>query len=377
MKTVLTFLILSIFFSINISNAQNVTITDANFKNYLLSVPAINTNSDGEIQASEAAAFTGGIYAANKNISDLSGIQAFTSITALECGYNHLTSIDVSNNTALKSLDCSANQLTTLDISHNAALTSLGCNNNQLTGLNCSANPQLSILTCGYNNLTGLNILSNSALTSLSCEHNNLPNLNVDNNTALVTLSCGYNQLPSLNVLNNLSLKYLYCQNNLTTYFDLYTLSVLKEIDVSNNKLTGLNVENGNNYNFTVFSAIGNPNLTCIGVDNVGYMNSTWSSGKDPGTAFSTNCLSVGVKEIDNNKNYSVYPNPSNESFVIYSKGSDKQTANLYDTNGKCVCTKILNGTTEIKTSELNNGIYTLIVKSDSGISTEKIVVTR
>jgi Leucine-rich repeat (LRR) protein len=360
-----------------IANAQNVTIPDANFKNYLLSVPAINTNSDGEIQYSEAAAFTGGIYAGYKNISDLTGIQAFTNITTLDCGNNNLTSLDVSNNATLKNLDCSNNSLTTLSVTNNPALVTLGCNNNQLTGLNCSANPQLSILNCGYNNLTGLNILSNAALTSLSCENNNLPNLNVDYNPALVTLTCGNNQLPSLNVLNNLSLKYLNCQNNQITYFDLYTLSALKEIRVYNNLLTGLNVANGNNNNFTAFYATGNPNLMCIGVDNVGYMNTNWSSGKDPSAIFSTNCLTAGIATIANDKRYSVYPNPSNGIFRIRSNGSGKQTANLYDVNGKLAFNKNIQGDTEIIANDLNEGVYTLIIRSEDGLAAKKVVITR
>ncbi len=54
--------------------AQSVSIPDANFKAYLLGNKDINTNSDQEIQFSEASAFKGRIEASQKNIADLTQI---------------------------------------------------------------------------------------------------------------------------------------------------------------------------------------------------------------------------------------------------------------------------------------------------------------
>ena len=85
---------------------QNVNIPDANFKAYLVGNSAINTNGDSEIQVSEANAFNGTIYCNSLNISDLTGIEAFTVLTTLFCEYNQLTSLDVSNNLALTNLYC-------------------------------------------------------------------------------------------------------------------------------------------------------------------------------------------------------------------------------------------------------------------------------
>jgi hypothetical protein len=360
------------------SIGQNVVIPDANFKNYLLSVPAINTNSDGEIQVSEASAYSGGIYAGYKNISDLSGVEAFTGLKVLDCSNNNLNSLDVSYNTALTGLDCSSNNLTTLDVTYNTALTTLGCNNNLLTGLTCTANPALTNLTCGNNQLTGLNIMNNSALISLSCENNNLPNLNIANNTALVSLTCANNQLPGLFINNNTALKYLNCQNNQITSLYLQILPALKEIRCYNNQLTILDVKNGNNTNFTAFYAYNNPGLSCITVDNQAYSNTNWSSGKDASAVFSFDCLNLGIAVIDNvNGGYSVYPNPSTGIFTIRSNSSDKQTANLYDVNGKLAFNKNITGDTEINVNDLNDGIYTLIIRSADSITAKKVVISR
>ena len=70
-----------------------------------------------------------------QNIADLTGIEAFTALTYLNCSYNLLTSLDVSQNTALTYLNCFGNQLTSLDVSQNTALNYLDCEGNQLTSL--------------------------------------------------------------------------------------------------------------------------------------------------------------------------------------------------------------------------------------------------
>ena len=98
MKTTLLFL--SVFLSVSLFG-QNVYIPDANFKAYLVGNSNINTNGDTEIQVSEASTFDGEISCGAQNISDLTGIEAFTALTYLDCWSNQLTSLDVSQNTYL------------------------------------------------------------------------------------------------------------------------------------------------------------------------------------------------------------------------------------------------------------------------------------
>jgi len=137
--------------------AQNVNIPDPFFKSYLLSNVNINTNGDTEIQSSEANSFTGTIYCDKAFISDLTGIEAFTSIHTLYCAINQLTSLDVTQNTFLTTLLCYNNQLTSLDVSQNVFLTHLQCEDNQLECLNVKnqTNTAFSILYANGNpNLT-------------------------------------------------------------------------------------------------------------------------------------------------------------------------------------------------------------------------------
>jgi hypothetical protein len=211
-----------------------VNIPDANFKAYLVADVAINTNSDAEIQCSEASAYTGQIFCNNLGITDMTGLETFTSLTSLLCQDNSITTLDLSANTALTNLFCSNNPLTTLDLSTNTALFALTCGNNGLTALDLSTNIALGVVSCNTNSITTLDVSANTALTSLACV---------------------------------------------------------------NNSLTALNVANGNNTNFTAFNATGNASLTCIQVDDAAYSSTNWTN-IDASAAFSTNCATVGISEI-------------------------------------------------------------------------------
>ncbi len=198
-----------------------------------------------------------------------------TALTYLSCYSNQLTELDISQNTALEELDCSSNQLTQLDISKNTALTYLDCNFNQLTQLDISKNTALTYLCCGGNQLTQLDISKNTALTYLYCNFNQLTQLDISKNTALTYLSCGGNQLTQLDISKNTALTDLYCNSNQLTQLDISKNTALHFLwCFSNDKLTKLNVANGNNSNFKfpygdnpAFAATNCPKLTCIKVD--------------------------------------------------------------------------------------------------------------
>ena len=267
----LPLLFLSVFLSANLFG-QDVYIPDANFKAYLVGNSAINTNGDTEIQVSEASAFTGTIDCSGQNIYDLTGVEAFTALTELYCFNNQLSSLGVSSNSVLETLHCSGNQLPSLDIASNTALIFLNCQGNQIGSLDLSNTTALEAIYCGLNQLTSLDLSSNTSLTFLDCFGNQLTSLDVSNNTSLGLMGCGSNQLGSLDVSNNPVLTVLICQNN---------------------QLDCLNVKNGNNTYLISLLASGNPNLTCIEVDDVNYSTTNWTS-IDAQTSFSMDCNNNG-----------------------------------------------------------------------------------
>ena len=142
---------------------QNVYIPDANFKAYLVGNALINTNGDGEIQLIEANAFNGQIECSYLNISDLTGIEEFSSLTELNCRGNQIPIFDVSNQTSLTFLDCSYNQLTDIDISSNSNIITFVCNSNlQLISLDVKNSNNI--------NMTNIVITQNPNLTCISVD---------------------------------------------------------------------------------------------------------------------------------------------------------------------------------------------------------------
>ncbi|MBU3161246.1 Ig-like domain-containing protein [Clostridium frigoris] len=180
--------------------------TDENFKSSVYShigkaAPSPILESDvKDIKSLELSA---------KNLSSLSGIEYFTSLTDLNVSNNKLTTLDVSKNKALTSLDCKSNVLATLNV--NTALTDLNCEYNKLKTLDVSKDIALTDLKCYYNQLSTLDVSKNIALISLDCGLNQIATLDVSKNTVLTHLNCEENHLKTLDISKNTALTYLYC----------------------------------------------------------------------------------------------------------------------------------------------------------------------
>ncbi|TNE81484.1 MAG: T9SS type A sorting domain-containing protein [Bacteroidetes bacterium] len=324
-----------------------VNIPDANFKSYLLGNASINTTNDGEIECSEAAAFTGSIECASLSISDLKGIEAFTEISSLNCRDNQLSSLDLSKNTKLTYLNCSANQLSSLDLNTNTVLTEVHAGNNQLSALNTSALTALVKLTVGSNSIGSLNLSSNAAITQLECEANSLTALSLANLT---------------------NLKQLYCSNNQLSSLDLSAQSGLTELDCNTNQLSSLDIANGNNTNLVLLWTYNNSALECIKVDDESYSTANWTNGNvnnedpylyDASTSFSEDCSGSGsgtsVAKV--NAEIKVYPNPAQASVNI--SLNEAATVSFYTALGEQVYSATLNaGMNRIELDQLKPGIY-------------------
>ena len=233
---------------------------DANFRAALARMFGINDDDD-------LSTLNVGITSLDvswRSIADLTGIEHFTALKILNCERNHLTSLDVSKNTALTRLSCGENhELTSLNVSKNTALTELECSYNQLTSLDVSKNIALTKLACSFSQLTSLDVSKNTVLTSLDCFYNQLISLDVSKNTALTRLECGSNQLTSLDVSQNTALQYLYCYGNQLASLDVSKNTALTELRCHNNRLTSLDVSQ--NTALTTLSCGDNP-LTSLDV---------------------------------------------------------------------------------------------------------------
>ena len=124
MKKITIFLLISF----SLIFAQKTYIPDDKFEQALIGLGYDTTLDDSVLTANISSITSLDVY--DKQISDLTGIEAFTALTSLMVSKNQLTSINITNNTALTWLSCYDNKLTSLDVSANTALTYLECNTN-------------------------------------------------------------------------------------------------------------------------------------------------------------------------------------------------------------------------------------------------------
>ncbi len=324
-----------------VTNAQNVNIPDANFKNYLVNYWAINTNQDDEIQVSEAEAYNGEIYCHQCGFADLTGIEAFTSVKSIRLQFNWLTSVDVSGCVALTKLNLFGNELSSLNVS--------GC-------------VLLDTLDCSYSDhLTSLDVSHNPALLALYCNNNALTSLDVTNNLELQVLDCGTNQLTSLDVSQNVALMRLGANANLLTQVSVSHNPNLVRLFFNDNQLTMLNAANGNNINLEYFRANGNPNLSCIQVDNPTYSVENWIGANftfDTDVSFDESCT-VGTNNVDKLSDIQIYPNPASSFVNVWSDESIR--INVFNQVGKIVGSqKLSRGNNRVELNHLTSGVYFL-----------------
>lgn len=292
---------------LSMPKAQIVNITDANFKDRLLSANTTNnkiaknqagnwtnvdTNYDGQIQASEALNLTYldlTLSPPDTNyIFNISGIENFTNLTHLDLNRNKITSINLSlpnlenlilnsngvtsinvqNCTNLKTLQISNHGFTTLDIQSNS-LKNLNVGSN-LTPFNINFQhiPNLETVMMFYApipsldlsnkpNLKNVRLENMTELTSLNLQGCNLLNevqlsnlytvssLDLHNLPALVNVYCTNNYyLQSIDVSNNNNIKKLYINNNKLTSIDISTLPNLLDFKIDHNELTSLDLSN-------------------------------------------------------------------------------------------------------------------------------------
>lgn len=180
----------------------------------------------------------------NKEISNLKGIEFFTNIWLLECYYNNLTTIDLSNNKKLSYINCHHNQLKELDVSGLPLLKTFYCGHNALPSIDVSKNEKLEDFDCQDNHLDTLDVSQNKELVKLSCGDNNLTELDVSENKKLKELWFYRDNLSNLDLGNQIELEVLSCVGNPLSVLDVSANTKLKVLNVSNTNLTSLDATN-------------------------------------------------------------------------------------------------------------------------------------
>ncbi|MGI6223766.1 MAG: leucine-rich repeat domain-containing protein [Prevotella sp.] len=264
------------------------TFPDANLRSYIST--NCDTDGDGELSESEIKNVTK-LYLQQKGISDLTGLENFTSLKTLyiwgnnittleplrpiasnlefiEAGGNdftnegvavvskmtalrHLTlgselitSLDVSNAPNLTELSCTSCSLTQLDLSNNTKLTRLSCGVNQtLQSLDLSNNPLLKELNFGSSalNFDKITLPANCKIQKLNCSYCNLNYIPTAKMPNIYYLDCKYsNNVGSIDLSVLPNLQYFYAHKNNISSFDFTNNPKLRTVMISYNPVTSL-----------------------------------------------------------------------------------------------------------------------------------------
>ena len=270
---------------------------DKNFRDYVAG--EWDKNHDNCFSPSEIAKATW-ISCDNREIDSLEGIQFFTEIWLLECYYNNLKTIDLSNNKKLSYINCHHNQLKELDVSGLPLLKTFYCGDNALPSIDVSKNEKLEDFDCQDNHLDTLNVSQNKELVKLSCGTNNLTELDVRENKKLKELSCYESKLSNLDLRNQTELEVLKCWKNPLSALNVSANTKLKKLFVSNTNLTSLDATN----NTALATFVGKDCSYNIAVEGDGKFDLTTLPGKfdaSKATATGNGTINGNILTVDPN----------------------------------------------------------------------------
>ncbi len=184
-------------------------------------------------------------------------------LTILYCGFNQLTSLDVTNNPKIEQLRCAGNNLNSLDVSKNTELIEfeaynnrlssidvsnnpeleyIDLTNNQIKSIDVSNNPELDYIDLTNNQIKSIDVSKNLELERITCSDNKLTSIDVTNNQKLTTLNISGNSIVKIDLGNNPELKHLICNKNKISELELSNNKKLKSLNVNDNNLTSLTV---------------------------------------------------------------------------------------------------------------------------------------
>jgi hypothetical protein len=170
----------------------------------------------------------------------------------------------------------------------------------------------------------------------------------------------------------------LSCNENQLTGLDVSQHTALYSLKCSDNELTCLNIKNVN-INASqglVLYVTGNPNLSCIEVDDSSSAAFYYYALLESHTSYSENCnypagcFTNSIEEYPSN--LSIYPNPTNNLIQIDIENYNESfKANLYDFTGKLSETT---NSTSLRLAEYPTGIHLLKVAYGNRVEQLKVV---
>ncbi len=95
------------------------------------------------------------------------------------------------------------------------------------------------------------------------------------------------------------------------------------------------------------------------------------------GTIFKLGTNAVGIQELNYKQIGNFYPNPSNGILIIELNELTETELTVYNMMGDLVFQKTIQETSTIDLSEFMDGVYTLHLKNDNGVTIKKIILNK
>ena len=117
--------------------------------------------------------------------------------------------------------------------------------------------------------------------------------------------------------------------------------------------------------------------FNCTPTLRLAYNNNTQSTYSKAHSNTSIPQHLTGINQTSNNITLALYPNPTNQSFVIETNTNQKQFVQVFDVTGKIVLSQNISGTTTIDASSLSQGVYNISISSNQNIVNKKLIIVR
>lgn len=406
-------------------NGQIINFPDANFKVKLMQPYVavtnnpndiyLDSNNDGELEVSEVDNVWQ-LDVSNANISDLTGIEYFTSLKYLNCNNNLLTTISILAPTALSMLYANHNALTSVSVNWDSFKEGLDLSYNNLTSYTIESGTYYETVNLSHNQLTSL-VIDNATFEFFSVSHNNLTTIQVNGTTSayssadfrnnqfsLLDLSLfSFNNECDVFLGNNMVDRVLFSENYIqpgniyynsnNTFFDLGNFRMITSCDpedqghlsISNSpNLEYVILKNG--FNHTTVSCneggdifqnpalnlmINNcPNLSQVCVDQTEqpyFLAWIEQMGLQSQVQVNSSCTSsvLGTETFALAEQFIISPVPAHNILQIHSEDNlEINAVEIYNNLGQIVQKEIGNKQT-INVSQLAKGSYYLKIKTD------------
>lgn len=88
-------------------------------------------------------------------------------------------------------------------------------------------------------------------------------------------------------------------------------------------------------------------------------------------------CITTDIQSNNLLNSVVIHPNPTSGQFIIEANSTEKLTIDVFDLNGRHVFNKTISAKANIDLSNLDEGMYTVTIKSGEQVANKKLVIVR